>query len=369
MDFFIKESEIKESNMHTGSFLNIKKNAILNLEKATEYYNNRVAKVNNNNILVEIINDLYNSESVLIDYLFKIRTRKDYVLRNYGIVCNGYGGKVIKDETMINSKEIFIAIDGNLLNTTKEIDGNLLDNWKKIIPLECTYHCYKDLKFINPNNKIQYLDDEENLTIYNIDITKLMIMFKYYMDNAIQLDRGISIPEFVYRYVYANSTESFLNISLLNRHIDYISEFDFSNININSKLSVVLLNIEDAVDNYLTQFNKTLKKANKKTYNYLMSNIELVNNNALNILSLDKIDINISSLNRWAVLIGKLKYILFCLEALGNDGIRLNKTFITKLRLLFKMYDREKMYVPDEVSSYFYKYLDKINMIIGKLGE
>lgn len=366
MDFFIKESGLKESDLYTGSFLNIEKNAILNLNKATEYYNNRVAKVKNDSILVKIINDLYNSESSLLDYIFKIRARKDYVLRNYGIVCNGTKGKVIKDETMINSKEIFIAIDTDL---TEELVNSADDNWKTIVPLECTYHCYKDLKFVNPNNKIQYLDSEENVIIYNIDITKLMIMFRYYLENALQMDRGISIPEFIFRYAYANSTQSFLNISLLNRHIDYITKSDFSNISINSKLPEVLLDIEDNVDRYLIQFNKVLKKANKKTYTYLMSNIELISNDALSILSLDNIDINISNLNRWAILIGKLKYILFCLEAFGKDGIKLNKTFITKIRLLFKMYNRENMYVPDEVSNYFYKYLDKINLIIGKSGE
>lgn len=369
MDFFIKESGLKEGDLYTGSFLNIEKNANLNLKETVEYYNNRVAKVNNDNILVKVINDLYNSETSLIEYIFKIRARKDYVLRNYGIVCNGYKGKVIKDESMINSREIFIAIEGDLTKTVEDLKGSLEDNWKKIIPLECKFHCYKDVKYINPNNKIQYLDNMENLVIYNIDITKLMIMFRYYLNNAIQMDRGISIPEFIYRYVYANSTDSFFNISLLNLHLDYLSEFDFSNIVINSKLPIALTNTDNVIENYLLQFNKVISKNSKKTYTYLMSNINLIDTDALDILSLEDIDINISNINRWSILIGKLKYILFCLKLFGKNGIRLNKTFITKLRVVFKMYDREKMYIPDEVSDYFYKYLDEINLIIGKSGE
>lgn len=369
MDFFIKESGLREGDLYTGSFLNLEKNAILNLDEVIEYYNNRVAKVNNDNILVKIINDLYIKEDSLLDYVFKIRDRKDYVLRNHGVVCNGYKGKVFTDETMINSREIFISTSSDILEVIRDLEINMDNDWKKIIPLECKYHCYKDLKFINPNNKIQYLDNEENLVVYNIDITKLMVMFRYYLNNAIQLDRAISIPEFIYRYAYGNSTKSFLNVCLLNRHIDFISEFDFSNININAKLPRLILNIEDIVDKYLLNFSKVLKKSSRKTYPYLMSNIELINDNALNLLSLEDIDINITNLNRWAILIGELKYILFCIIALGDSGIRLNKTFITKVKLLLKMYNRENMYVPDEVSDYFNKYLDKINLIIGKTGE
>lgn len=369
MDFFIKESGLKEGDLYTGSFLNIEKNANLNLDKVIEYYNNRVARVRNDSILVKIINDLYNNEASLIDYIFKIRARKDYILRNYGIVCSGYRGKIIKDETMINSREVFVATDSNLSDLINSLSNNMEENWKSIIPMECMYHCYKDIKYINPNNGIEYLDNIENVIIYNIDITKLMIMFRYYMENAIRLDRGISIAEFVYRYVYTNTTKSFFNIALLNSYIDYISDFDFSNISINSKIPRVLLDTENMVDNYLLQFNKALSKSSKKTYSYLMSNIDLINTDALNILSIEDMDIGITNLNRWSLLIGRLKYILFCLKALGNNGIKLNKIFITKLRILFKMYDRENMYIPEEISEYFYKYLDEINLIIGKSGE
>lgn len=375
MDFFIKESNIEEGILHTGSFINIENKASKNISEVKSYYNNRVARVENDNIFVKIINDLYNSELSTFDYIFKIKSRRDYVLRNYGIVCSGYSGKIIHNETLHNSREVFISIDTD--NTNLIVENDIDNNWKDIVPVECIYHCYKDMLFLNPNNRLSYSSMEkedniidENLIIYNVDIIKLMVMFRYYKINAEKLDRATSISEFVYRYVYANLTNSFFNISLLNRYMDVTSDKINSNdININNKLPILLMDIESPADHFLLDFNKKVKLSTKKTYTYLMSNINLIDTNALDILSLENIDINITVLNRWSIILSKLKYILFCLDIYGKNGIRANKLFVTKLRSLFKLYYRENMYVPNEIKDYFNYYMDEINLIIGKQGE
>ena len=54
MNFFINNSTYQEGIIHTGTFNNIEKIAIKNINDAKEYYFNRVARVRNDNIFVKI---------------------------------------------------------------------------------------------------------------------------------------------------------------------------------------------------------------------------------------------------------------------------------------------------------------------------
>ena len=368
MNFFINNSNINYGVLHTGTFHNLEHKAIKNINDAKEYYFNRVARVKNDNIFVKIINDLYNSENDIVDFLFKIKARKEYVARNYGIVTNDTKGEIIADETLNNSREVFISIDSDMSDL---LSSNMSDNWKSTESVKCIYHCFKGILFLNPNNNIDLLDKDENVLVYTIDIEKLLLQYRYYYKNAIRLDRSTSIAEFVYRYIYPNLINSYTDIAILNSYIDLNvddenADIRFTDIKVNARLPIVLTNLTDMFNNYALDMSNKLKKISKVNYAYLLMNLQLIEKSALDIvIELEKDSLTVTSLNRWAIMLPKLKYILFSLIIFKENGRRMNATFVSGLRVLIKMYKRENIYVPNEISDYFFKYLDGINLIIG----
>ena len=377
MNFFINNSEYAEGIVHTGTFNSIEKNAIKNINDAKDYYFNKVARVENSNIFVKLINDLYNAEDDIIDFLFRIKARKEYVARNYGIVTNDTKGRIIDSETFNNSREVFISVDNDMSDL---LSSNIEDDWKSTESVKCIYHCFKGMVFLNPDNEITYENKDENVLVYTIDVDKLLLQYRYYYQNAKRLDRSTSIAEFVYRYVYPNLINSFTDIAILNSYIDINTDkveingiavdIQFSNIRINARLPIVLTNIENAFNNYSLDFSNKLNKSTKKSYSYLFLNLRLIEKSALDIVTeLERDSLTVTSLNRWCTILPKLKYILFSLIIFKENGRRMNASYISGLRVLIKMYKRENIYVPNEISDYFFKYLDGINLIIGGKDE
>lgn len=377
MNFFINNSEYAEGIVHTGTFNSIEKSAIKNINDAKDYYFNKVARVENSNIFVKLINDLYNAEDDIIDFLFRIKARKEYVARNYGIVTNDTKGRIIDSETFNNSREVFISVDNDMSDL---LSSNIEDDWKSTESVKCIYHCFKGMVFLNPDNEITYENKDENVLVYTIDVDKLLLQYRYYYQNAKRLDRSTSIAEFVYRYIYPNLINSFTDIAILNSYIDINTDkveingiavdIQFSNIRINARLPIVLTNIENAFNNYSLDFSNKLNKSTKKSYSYLFLNLRLIEKSALDIVTeLEKDSLTVTSLNRWCTILPKLKYILFSLIIFKENGRRMNASYISGLRVLIKMYKRENIYVPNEISDYFFKYLDGINLIIGGKDE
>ncbi len=377
MNFFINNSEYAEGIVHTGTFNSIEKSAIKNINDAKDYYFNKVARVENSNIFVKLINDLYNAEDDIIDFLFRIKARKEYVARNYGIVTNDTKGRIIDSETFNNSREVFISVDNDMSDL---LSSNIEDDWKSTESVKCIYHCFKGMVFLNPDNEITYENKDENVLVYTIDVDKLLLQYRYYYQNAKRLDRSTSIAEFVYRYVYPNLINSFTDIAILNSYVDINTDkieiegvtvdIQFSNIKINARLPIVLTNIENAFNNYSLDFSNKLNKSTKKSYSYLFLNLRLIEKSALDIVTeLEKDSLTVTSLNRWCTILPKLKYILFSLIIFKENGRKMNSSYISGLRVLIKMYKRENIYVPNEISDYFFKYLDGINLIIGGKDE
>lgn len=377
MNFFINNSTYQEGIIHTGTFNNIEKIAIKNINDAKEYYFNRVARVRNDNIFVKIINDLYNAEDDIIDFLFKIKARKEFVARNYGIVTNDTKGKIIDDETFNNSREVFISIDNDMSDL---LSSNIEDEWKSTESVKCIYHCFRGMVFLNPNNDITLLNNDENVIVYTVDLEKLLLQYRYYYKNALRMDRSTNIAEFVYRYVYPNLINSFTDIAILNSYIDLNIDtveingiainINFTDIKVNARLPIVLSNIDSMFNNYSLDLSSKLSKVSSKTYSYLLMNLRLIEKSALDIvLELEKDSLTITSLNRWCTILPKLKYILFSIIIFKENGKKMNTTFLSGLRVLIKMYKRENIYVPDEISDYFFKYLDGLNLIIGGKNE
>lgn len=377
MNFFINNSEYAEGIVHTGTFNSIEKSAIKNINDAKDYYFNKVARVENSNIFVKLINDLYNAEDDIIDFLFRIKARKEYVARNYGIVTNDTKGRIIDSETFNNSREVFISVDNDMSDL---LSSNIEDDWKSTESVKCIYHCFKGMVFLNPDNEITYENKDENVLVYTIDVDKLLLQYRYYYQNAKRLDRSTSIAEFVYRYIYPNLINSFTDIAILNSYVDINTDkvevkgvavdIQFSNIKINARLPIVLTNIENAFNNYSLDFSNKLNKSTKKSYSYLFLNLRLIEKSALDIVTeLEKDSLTVTSLNRWCTILPKLKYILFSLIIFKENGRRMNASYISGLRVLIKMYKRENIYVPNEISDYFFKYLDGINLIIGGKDE
>lgn len=365
MDMFIKDNDINYSAITIGNFKNVQKNSIINLSTVANKYKDNVSRVTNDNIFVKIINDLYIEEDNILDYIFKIRARKDYVIRNSKVVTTGSKGDVLKDELMFNAKEVFVSVDKDL-----ELDKliTIQENWKDIEAVNVLYHCYSGLNFNSLNNKLEYTDnDNENVNIYAVDVILLLIQFRCYLKNAMAMDRGISIAEFVFRYVYTNMSRDMLNISILNSYIEYnIDNITFNKVEARNRLPVVLLGLESMFNSYMLDMSNNLGKVTKKDYNFIFYNLKLINTNALEFLDLSKFNISYGSINRWALVYSRLRYIYFVISYLGKSSFKLNHDYLSRLKTLIKMYKREKSNVPNELLKEYNNYLE---LIENKLEE
>lgn len=361
MSLLLLNNKYKFSSVGTNLFSNVRKYLLINKQTVNEYYRNKIDRVNNN-ILKDIINDLYREDGDIVNYIFTIKDRKDYVLRNYGIVTEGSKGKVLKNIFFKNSLEVIMDKDDGL-----HIDklDEMITNWEDIESLKCIEHNYADTHFHTLDNKLEYIKDENNIAIFTIDFIKLMIQFRCYRRNAIKLDRAVSIPEFLYRYVFPNASESLMDISLINFYITKNINLELNSVKQTSKTPILLLNNESTFNSYIDNISGLFRKMSKnKPYQLLLHRMLLLNSTALiNIYSrTENTEYDIT--NRWANNLSIIKTLYFLIEFMGSGGIRHNRDFITNVRINLKRFERDKGYIPKEVLEYYTGYVNKINKLI-----
>lgn len=362
MSLLLLNNKYKFSSVGTNYFTNVRKYLLINKQTVEQYYRNKIDTVDNN-ILKDIINDLYRDDTDIVDYIFSISNRKDYILRNYGIVSSGNRGKVLKNIFFKNSTEILMDKDEGL--HIEKLD-DMIDNWEDIQSLTCIEHNYKDMHYHSLNNKLEYIEDKNNLAIFTIDFIKLMIQFRCYRKRALELDRAVSIPEFLYRYVLPNASESLMNISLMNYYTSENSDIELSGVKQTFKTPILLLNNESTFKGYIANISGVFRKMSKnKPYQLLLYRMLLLNTNGLDLIYSRTKNTEYAVTNRWANNISVIKTLYFLISFMGNGGIRYNRDFITNLKTNLKRFERDQGYVPNNVSEYYNGYIKKIQELIG----
>jgi len=363
MSLLLLNNNYKFSTVGTNYFANVRKYLLINKQTVEQYYRNKIDTVDNN-ILKDIINDLYRDDTDIVNYIFSISSRKDYIIRNYGVVAVGSRGKAIKNIFFKNSIEILMDKDDGL--HFEDID-NMLENWEDIQALTCIEHNYKDSHYHTLNNKLEYKNSGNNIAIFTMDFIKLMIQFRCYRQNALRLDRVVSIPEFLYRYVLPNASESLMNISLMNYYMSENSDIELNSIKQTFKTPILLLNNESTFNSYLSNISGVFRKMSKnKPYQLLLYRMLLLNTNGLELIYNRTKNTEYAITNRWANNVSIIKTIYFLIKFMGNGGIRFNKDFIANLRINLKRFERDKGHMPDNIANYYNGYVSKIKEIIGE---
>lgn len=364
MSLLLLNNKYKFSTVGTNYFINVKKYLLINKHTVEEYYRNKIDRVNNN-ILKDIINDLYRDEADIVDFIFAISSRKDYVLRNYGIVSTGTRGKALKNIFFKNSIEVIMDKDDGL-----HIDklDDMIKDWEDIQALTCIEHNYRDTHYHTLNNKLEYLKDKNNISIFTIDFIKLMIQFRCYRINALKLDRAVSASEFLYRYVLPNASESLMNISLINYYItENIDDVELNEVKQTFKTPIVLLNNKSTFDSYMLNISGLFRKMSKnKPYQLLLHRMLLLNGSTLDFLYDRTKGTEYDITNRWANNLSVLKTLYFIIKFMGDGGVRFNRDFIANLRVNLKRFERDKGHIPPLVLDYYTEYILKIKEIIGE---
>lgn len=363
MSLLLLNNKYKFSSIGTNYFTNVKKYLLINKQTVNEYYRNKIDTVSNN-ILKDIINDLYRDDTDIVDYIFSISARKDYILRNYGIVSTGTRGKALKNIFFKNSIEIIMDRDNGLHFDNIE---EMLEKWEDIESLTCIDHNYRDMHFHTLNNKLEYLEDKNNVSIFTIDFIKLMIQFRCYRRNALSLDRAVSIPEFLYRYVFPNASESLMNISLMNYYMSENSDIELNRVKQTFKTPILLLNNESTFNGYIANISGLFRKMSKnKPYQLLLYRMLLLNNNGLDLIYERTKNTEYAVTNRWANNVSIIKTLYFLIKFMGDGGIRFNRDFITNLRVNLKRFERDQGHMPENIKEYYNGYVSKIKQLIGE---
>lgn len=363
MSLLLLNNKYKFSSVGTNYFANVKKYLLINKQTVESYYRNKIDTLDNN-VLKDIINDLYRDDTDIVEYIFSISNRKDYVLRNYGIVSSGSRGKALKNIFFKNSIEVLMDKNDGL-----HIDNidNMLESWEDIQALNCIEHNYKDSHFHSLNNNLEYIDNKNNISIFTIDFIKLMIQFRCYRRNALSLDRAVSVPEFLYRYVLPNASESLMNISLINYYISSNIDIELNRVRQTHRTPMLLLNNESTFNSYIANISGIFRKMSKnKPYQLLLYRMLLLNTNGLDFIYSRTKNTEYSIINRWANNLSIIKMVYFLISFMGNGGIRFNNDFIANLRTNLKRFERDQGYMPDEVKEYYSGYVNKIQKLIGE---
>lgn len=362
MSLLLLNNKYKFSSVGTNYFTNVRKYLLINKQTVEQYYRNKIDTIDNN-ILKDIINDLYRDDTDIVNYIFAISNRKDYILRNYGIVSSGSRGKALKNIFFKNSTEILMDKDDGL--HIEKLD-EMIDNWEDIQALTCIEHNYKDMHYHSLNNKLEYIEDKNNLAIFTIDFIKLMIQFRCYRRRALELDRAVSIPEFLYRYVLPNASESLMDISLMNYYISENSDVELNRIKQTFKTPILLLNNESTFKGYIANISGVFRKMSKnKPYQLLLYRMLLLNTNGLDLIYSRTKNTEYAVTNRWANNVSVIKTLYFLISFMGNGGIRYNRDFITNLRTNLKRFERDQGHMPNNIAEYYNGYVKKIQELIG----
>lgn len=170
----------------------------------------------NNNILIQIIKHMdidFRWDDVNI--IRQVNDNLRNIMRPLGISSEIYVEVISGKNTIIkDALEIIYMNNKTKLTNYTSINKNTWNNSK---PLVFRNHDFRDLYGNHPDRIIL---DKKSLVIYDIDIVKLILMYKYYALDRYNRGLNESIAEFIGCYVLTNSIPSMVDIAILNNYLN-----------------------------------------------------------------------------------------------------------------------------------------------------
>lgn len=293
------------------------------LVRVQDYYHNRESTVNNQHILARLIDLTYPSLNEDSFVVFKqIRAVKDYTSRQLGISSSITFGKLHNNILYKqNSKELFISTDN-------EIDPfTFKDNWRQYVPCRIIYNDDNTMDFYNFDGRKS--KSIEGLTIVEIDITILIMMYNYWALERRKNERSIDSTIFVKNIVLPKLMGSQLDIAIWNRYSNIFLDRTGNDANYYYTHPIVILKFVDKLDDILYKVKTRMEKVNMRVPGIILHVPSIYNTTMLNALRVNMEYFTKQS--EWTLWLSRLFYISDILDMIPNVAKSANTKYLYSL--------------------------------------
>lgn len=255
---------------------NIKTQLNACIKTYTYHWLNTAMSVVSDHILIKIINScstmtLSGNPKALY---YELNAFTNRIASSLNLVSDRQYGSVSSTPWFFNSpnKEIYVSVK---FKETQELISNL-DTWQAWDPIRFAYHPFSDFSYQPPVGiKDKWRNKRDLPIVVYIDITLLMFQYIMWFDSEMAKEKiDIStIGKFLVRHPLKNAIESYIDISFMNRVLNYFSGNESDNIPMNKQYHApVPYKLIDTTASYIANKFST----NLKDVNTLLASVPLI---------------------------------------------------------------------------------------------
>ena len=302
------------------------------LNKVIDYYMNKDRAVNNSHILNRLITLIAPNINMSDTQYFEIvETTNVYIAKQFDIVSNINSGKI--------HENLFIGNNSYEILLYKETDIDLFEfsnNWRTYQSVKAIYNEDTALDFNVPFNNKDYI--VPMLSIFEIDITAMLMQYKYWALERIKNDHSTNANVFISQIVLPNMLPSLLDFALYNRYRSLLNNEPIEDFNIRQPF--ILTDYSKGIDNIYKKVIKDTKNTSMEV-DHLYETIPMIYvKNAYELLHVT--NKYYTKQSEWVLVLSRIPIIKDTLVNLGARGIAKNKTIINRLAYRLKEIERSK---------------------------
>lgn len=294
--------------------------------KVVDYYGSRVSNVLNDHLLNRIITTACPPVGYdLQKFLFNAKVRAPSVADNFQLTFAGNYGKIHNGVFYGGAMEII------LLDEQDFDEQEVYANWRDVDAVKVLTHPFTDYKLIPPFGQ-QYTDQKGLLVVLSLNISKLLVQFKGWVDSRRMLEpeERISLgpQHFIKMHVLPNILRSHVEFILYNRMKDQFYTLPNYTALGRTPFSVIdYSNLADEIcKGYLERFQD--QPSSYATFFQSIPGV-FTENIRQNMMMPDEAK---TKQVWWALFLTRLEDMFFAMHVGGNPGMNNNTKYINKFR-------------------------------------
>lgn len=359
-DLFTQRFDSNNSVIRPASFELIRRIYYREIEKITQYYNERVFTLNSNHLVCRLLNTASVPFYYELDRYTQVAyARSPYIAKyfnftsdiNYGKFFDGvFYGKGCT-ELVLSVEDYFNPYEA-------------LQNWKTLEAITVLEHPVSDLALNLPDGAQN--STATGLVVVAINVPLLLVQFRGFMAQQLgRMERAeagqLDVAHFVHMYVLPGMLKSHMEIVLLNR---------MKNLHYGAPMSDRLEDHAFSVIDYSGKIDKVLQEVLKHiasrqiTYSSMLKNIPTVFYRDMQEFLIMP-DIAPTRQAWWALLLTRLGTAKFLVDVGADEARRTNSSLLARMRIDAKRLDRENILVSQLPEQLFYEVQSSIDTLVG----
>lgn len=309
------------------------------IEKITDYFNNRVFTVPGNHLLCRILDTLtiplsYETEM----FLETLYARAPFVAnhfrltssRNYGMFHDGVFYGAGNNEILFYNEEYFNPFEA-------------LDNWKKLKPIKVLAHQISDLGLILPDGQLS--STASGFCALSINIPMLICMYRGFMLERSSMAlmnkemNQLKAEHFVKMYVLPSMLSSHIDIVIMNRLNNLARDNPMSKQT--RRYAFAVIDYSQKLDLILVEVMQRLKTSKNNYYSYLQNIPSIYHESMLESLIMPSFPQTRQVW--WALTVSRAEIMSLLLLLGGQEGMKRNGTHMADLKKTCRYLLRENM--------------------------